>query len=56
MALKEPWGYDYPEHVDVFKNLKIFITDELAKEKVSIVDLADFMHNINEVIEIFKRL
>ena len=56
MALKETWKFDYPEHVDGFKNLRIFMIDELAKEITFTKNLADVTHNLNKTIEIFKRL
>lgn len=54
--MKEPWEYDYPEHVDVFRNLKKFIMDESAKERVFTEDLNDLTRNINKVIEVMKKL
>lgn len=56
MALEEPWKFDYPEHLDEFRKLRIFITEESAKEIIFTKDLADLTCNLNKTIEIFKRL
>jgi len=56
MALKEPWKFDYPEHVDEFRNLRTFIIKESVKETNFTKNLADLTCNLNKTIEIFKRL
>ena len=56
LVLKEPQVYDYPEHLDEFRNLKKFIIDESAKERVFTEDLDMVAGNLNKVIEVMKKL
>ena len=56
LALKEPWKYDYPEHLDEFRNLRTLIIEETIKETNFTKNLANVTNNLNKTIEIFKRL
>jgi len=56
LALKEPWKYDYPEHLDEFRNLRTSIIEETIKETDFTKNLAMVTDNLNKTIEIFKKL
>lgn len=55
-ALKEPWKYDYPEHLDKFRNLRTSMIEEMVKETNFTKNLANVMHNLNKTINIIKKL
>lgn len=56
LVSKEPWRFDYPEHVDEFKKLRELLIEELVKETNFTKYLADLTLSLHKTIEMLKKL